>query len=199
VLLKKYGEEPHARRIARYIINARPVRTTTQLARIVETAAGGRKGRIHPATRTFQALRIAVNKEMERLENALAQALGVLGCGGRLVVISYHSLEDRIVKQFIQHESRDCICPPGTPVCICGHSARLRPVSRKIVIPSQEESRTKPRSRSARLRAAERINIFTDGSMPKYSPGLLFSTCSAVREKSYVFEKITVAFSASLN
>jgi len=156
-LLWTYGEEPRSNRIASYIVEERPVRTTLQLARIVEMAVGGRKGRIHPATKTFQALRIAVNHELQNLEETLRQTIGLLGFEGRLVVISYHSLEDRIVKQFMRRESQDCICPPGMPQCICGHSASLRIVNRKVIKPSQEEVRLNPRSRSAKLRVAERL------------------------------------------
>jgi len=156
-ILRDYGEEPLANRIARRIVSQRPIKTTTGLARLVETATGGRKGRIHPATRTFQALRIATNSELENLEKALRQAVNILGFGGRLVVISYHSLEDRIVKRFMQSEARDCVCPPGTPQCICGHIARLRLLSRKVITPTAEEVKANPRARSARLRAAERV------------------------------------------
>lgn len=153
----RFGEEPASRRIARAIVQARPVTTTTELASIVSRAAGGRHGRIHPATRTFQALRIAVNDELSALEEALAQSLEVLGDGGRLVVISFHSLEDRIVKQFIARESRDCICPPEAPACTCGHKARLKTVTKKAVSPGEDETAANPRSRSARLRAAEKL------------------------------------------
>jgi len=152
----RFGEEPAGRRIARAIVQARPVTTTTELAAIVSRAAGGRHGRIHPATRTFQALRIAVNDELAALEEALEQALEVLGDGGRLVVISFHSLEDRIVKQFFARESRDCICPPEAPSCTCGHKARLKTLTKKVVLPGPGETAANPRSRSARLRAAEK-------------------------------------------
>jgi len=151
-----YGEEVHSRRIAREIIKARPVETTRQLAQLIEKAIG-RRGKIHPATRTFQALRIAVNHELEYLESALKQAVELLGYEGRLVVISYHSLEDRIVKQFLQKESRGCICPPGTPACICGHTPSVRLINKKVISPSATEIERNPRSRSAKLRAAERI------------------------------------------
>jgi 16S rRNA (cytosine1402-N4)-methyltransferase len=155
-IIHTYGEEIHSRRIAREIVKGRPVRTTGQLSRIVEQAIG-RRGRIHPATRTFQALRIAVNHELENLESALKQAVELLGYEGRLAVISYHSLEDRIVKQFLQKESRGCICPPETPVCICGHTPSLTIINKKVITPSATETGHNPRSRSARLRAAERI------------------------------------------
>lgn len=156
-LLFKYGEEPFGRRIARSIVANRPIHTTLELAHIVAEAVRSRKGRTHPATRTFQALRIAVNRELERLSTALPQAVNLLRPGGRLAVISYHSLEDRVVKQFLLQESRGCICPPGIPACVCGHSPRLKILTRKVVRPSQEELASNPRSRSARLRAAEKI------------------------------------------
>ena len=157
-LIWRFGEERHSRRIARAIVNGRPLRTTTQLAKAVEQAVGRRPGsQIHPATKTFQALRIAVNQELASLAEALPRAHGLLGFGSRLVVISYHSLEDRIVKQFIARESRDCICPPSQPVCTCGHKATLKPVTRGVVTPSHEEIAANPRSRSAKLRAAERL------------------------------------------
>jgi 16S rRNA (cytosine1402-N4)-methyltransferase len=154
----RFGEEPASRRIAKAIVRARPITTTTELAGIVSRATGGRHGRrIHPATRTFQALRIAVNDELAALEEALEQALEVLGDGGRLVVISFHSLEDRIVKQFMAREARDCICPPEAPTCTCGHRARLKILTKKTVSAGPDEAAANPRSRSARLRAAERL------------------------------------------
>lgn len=157
-LIYQFGEERASRRIARRIVAARPLRTTADLAKAVEQAVGRRPGsQIHPATKTFQALRIAVNQELASLAEALPRAHGLLGFGSRLVVISYHSLEDRIVKQFIARESRDCICPPSQPVCTCGHKATLRPITRGALMPSQEEIATNPRSRSAKLRAAERL------------------------------------------
>jgi len=159
-LFWRYGEEPHARAIARAIVAARarrPIETTTQLAELVERVVGGRRQRIHPATRVFQALRIAVNRELEVLEPALEQAVELLRTGGRLVVIAFHSLEDRIVKQFLRREAAHCICPPGTPVCVCGHVPRLRVLTPRAVRPAAEEVARNPRSRSARLRAAERV------------------------------------------
>lgn len=155
-ILFKLGEEPKARAIAQAIVKDRPIRTTGQLARLVEQVAGHR-GKIHPATRTFQALRIAVNGELENIDTGLAQAISVLKPGGVLAVISYHSLEDRIVKQTFQREARGCICPPGLPACQCGHRATLRLVTKKVVRPSYEEVRANPRSRSARMRVAERV------------------------------------------
>ena len=158
-IIRTYGEEGYSHRIARHIVKERPVKTTLELARMIEQAVGGRKGRIHPATKTFQALRIAVNHELENLESALRQAVDLLGYGGRLVVISYHSLEDRIVKQFMQREARGCVCPPGIPACVCGHTARLRVLNKKIITPSLQEVQLNPRSRSARLRSAECITV----------------------------------------
>ena len=145
-LIKEYGEERYSRRIARQLVQQRPIATTLKLAEVIEQAVGGRRGRIHPATRTFLALRIAVNQELEHLKSALEQAIGILGFGGRLVVISYHSLEDRIVKQFMQRESS-------------GDKARLRLINKKVITPSLAEVQFNPRSRSAKLRAAERITI----------------------------------------
>ena len=160
-ILFSYGEEPQARRIVRAIMEARrqaPIDTTDRLAGLVERAIGGRRGRaIHPATRTFQALRIAVNRELESLEAGLAAAVELLAPEGRLVVISFHSLEDRIVKRFMRTEATDCICPPETPVCVCGHRARLRVLTSKPVRATEAERDANPRSRSARLRAAERL------------------------------------------
>jgi 16S rRNA (cytosine1402-N4)-methyltransferase len=162
-LFKRYGEEPHARRIARAIVAARqrePIETGTQLAEIVARAAPaplrGRR-RVHPATRVFQALRIAVNRELETLPKALEAAVNVLGEGGRLAVISYHSLEDRIVKRFIAAERRGCTCPPELPVCVCGRSPRLAFVGPQPRRPTPEEIERNPRSRSALLRAARRL------------------------------------------
>ncbi len=155
-IIWRYGEEPKARPIARAIVRARPIATADQLAEVIARAAG-RRGRIHPATRTFQALRIAVNRELESLEQALPQAVRLLAPGGRLAVISFHSLEDRIVKTFFRNESRDCICPPGMPQCTCGHRATLRIVSKKPITPGPREVMTNPRARSAKLRVAERL------------------------------------------
>jgi 16S rRNA (cytosine1402-N4)-methyltransferase len=118
---------------------------------------GGARGRTHPATRTFQALRIAVNSELDNLESGLAGAAAVLKPGGILAVISYHSLEDRLVKQFMARESRECICPPRLPVCICEHKPSLKTLTRRIVTPSPEEVRQNRRSRSARMRVAQRL------------------------------------------
>lgn len=170
-MLWEYGEERLSQRIARRIVEARPVTTTLQLARIVEEAVGGRHGRIHPATRTFQALRIAVNRELEVLADVMGKAVDVLGPGGRLVVISYHSLEDRIVKRFMQTEARDCICPPRIPECRCEHRASLRLVNKKVIVPSEAEVRDNPRSRSAKMRVAEKTGERATGApmTPRFS------------------------------
>jgi 16S rRNA (cytosine1402-N4)-methyltransferase len=157
-LLYQYGEERQARRIAEAIVAASPLHTTRELATVVERATG-RRGRIHPATRTFQALRIAVNDELAALEAVLPQAVEVLAPGGRLAVISFHSLEDRLVKRFLRRESRDCLCPPESPICTCDHRATLRVVTRKPVRPTADEIAANPRSRSARLRVAERLAV----------------------------------------
>jgi 16S rRNA (cytosine1402-N4)-methyltransferase len=161
-LIRTYGEEGHSSRIARYIVKERPIKSTLHLARIVKRVVGKRSGKIHPATKTFQAIRIAVNRELENLEVALDQAINLLGFEGRLVVISYHSLEDRIVKRFMQREAKDCICPSGIPVCVCQHRARLRLINRRVITPSPLEIQINPRSRSAKMRAAGRIIVEDD-------------------------------------
>ncbi|MCI0796760.1 MAG: 16S rRNA (cytosine(1402)-N(4))-methyltransferase RsmH [Chloroflexi bacterium] len=152
----RYGEERGSRRIARAIVRARPLHTTTQLAEVVARSVGRPRGRIHPATRTFQAIRMVVNGELENIEAGLGQAIQLLERGGRLAVVSYHSLEDRLVKTTLRRESRDCVCPPETPMCVCGHTASVRLVNRKVIRPKEEEVAANPRSRSARLRVAER-------------------------------------------
>ncbi len=154
-LIWRYGEERHSRRIAKAIVAARPVTTTKQLADLVERTVGRRES-IHPATRTFQALRIVVNDELESLSQAMLQARNLLRPHGRLAIIAFHSLEDRLVKRFYQLESRDCICPPEIPICVCEHRATLRVLTSKPVRPTAEEVAQNPRSRSARLRVAER-------------------------------------------
>ena len=158
-LIFRYGEEKLSRRIAHAIVQARPLHTTTELANLILKASGGRHERIHPATRTFQALRIAVNQELQSVEDFLPQAVQALAPGGRLAVISFHSLEDRIVKQFFRRESRDCICPPKQPVCTCGHKASLIEITRHPMEASPEEAQTNPRSRSAKLRIIEKLPL----------------------------------------
>ncbi len=162
-LFRRYGEEPAAWRIAKAIVAARrtaPVETAEELAALVERVVPDNprhRRRIHPATRVFQALRIAVNEELDALSEGLAAAVDLLRPGGRLVVLSYHSLEDRIVKRFLAAERRGCTCPPEAPVCVCGHAPRLRLVTRPSLTPTAAEIEGNPRARSARLRAAERL------------------------------------------
>jgi 16S rRNA (cytosine1402-N4)-methyltransferase len=161
-LFWRYGEEQQSRRIARLVVTHRPLRTTTELAELIERHArrSSRPGRHrpsrHPATKVFQALRIAVNDELGEIERGLGAAIGLLRPGGRLAVISFHSLEDRLVKQFLREASRDCVCPPEQPVCTCGARPALRLVARKAIQATDAEIAANPRSRSARLRVAEK-------------------------------------------
>lgn len=157
-LLWRYGEDTQARRLAKAIVRARPLTTTRQLAEVIARASPHR-GRIHPATRAFQALRIAVNSELQALEEVLPKAVAALAPGGRLAVISFHSLEDRIVKQFFRRESRDCICPPEQLICTCGHRATLTEITRHPLQTSENEAGQNPRARSARLRVAEKREL----------------------------------------
>jgi 16S rRNA (cytosine1402-N4)-methyltransferase len=160
-ILWRYGEERRSRAIARRIGAARqrqPITRTSDLARLVAAVVHGRPGGIHPATRTFQALRIAVNDELASLEAALPAAIDLLRPGGRLAVISFHSLEDRIVKQTFQREERGCVCPPELPECVCGREPRLRIVTRHPLTASEAEVAANPRSRSAKLRVAEKAH-----------------------------------------
>lgn len=166
----RYGEENRSRQIAWRIVRAREkgaITRTTQLAQLAAAGVTQKPGMIHPATRVFQALRIAVNAELQHLEKALPQLLEVLLLsqegsargkgGGRMVIISFHSLEDRLVKGFMRREASDCICPPGIPVCVCNHRARLRLLTPKPATPSNQEIAANPRARSAKLRAAETL------------------------------------------
>lgn len=159
-LIARYGEERFARRIARAIVSNRPIATTGRLAEVIAGAipqASRRGARTHPARRTFQALRIAVNDELGELERALPAALDALAPGGRVCVISYHSLEDRIVKRTFAAAVGACACPPGLPVCSCGARARLRVLTRRAVRPGVAEVAANPRASAARLRAAEAL------------------------------------------
>ena len=156
-LIWRYGEDRHARRIAQAIIQARPLHTTLQLAEVVARASRGGRNRIHPATRTFQALRISVNQELQSLEGVLPQAVKALAPGGRLAIISFHSLEDRLVKQYFQRESQDCLCPPEQPVCTCHHRASLRIITRHPLVANEAEVQENVRARSAKLRVAEKL------------------------------------------
>ncbi len=169
----KYGEERRSRQIARRIVREREQGAITRTAQLAKIAAAGvpfKQGTIHPATRVFQALRIAVNQELERLETVLPQILHLLARptnalqetveqhGGRMAIIAFHSLEDRIVKEFMRREATDCICPPRVPVCICGHKAQLRILTSKPLTPEIQETERNPRARSAKLRVAEAIS-----------------------------------------
>ena len=158
-ILREYGEERWARRIAQFIVARRPLRTTRDLAQAVEAAIpkAAWPRDINVSTRTFQGLRIAVNDELGEIEAGLRAALTTLKPGGRMATISFHSLEDRLVKSFFNVESTDCICPPQQPVCTCGHRATLRTITRRPVRPSEEQVASNPRARSARLRVAEKL------------------------------------------
>ena len=162
-IFKNFGEERYSKRIVRAIRKEqaeRPITTTGQLSRIVaKVVASPRHTRIHPATRTFQALRIAVNDELEQLKLALQDVIGLLNSTARLVVISFHSLEDRIVKTFFRDEQKGCSCPPKIPMCICGRTQTLKVLTRKPIVPSEEEVARNPRSISAKLRVAERVYV----------------------------------------
>ncbi|PLX28089.1 16S rRNA (cytosine(1402)-N(4))-methyltransferase [Candidatus Parcubacteria bacterium] len=162
-ILKEYGEERFARSITKSIIRVRREKKITKISELLEAVRGGvptsylHKSKIHFATKTFQAIRIASNHEIERLESALPQALNKLKEKGRLIVVSFHSLEDRVVKNFFKDESRDCICPPEIPVCRCNHKARLKVVNKKPLEAGKEELLKNPRARSAKLRVAEKL------------------------------------------
>jgi 16S rRNA (cytosine1402-N4)-methyltransferase len=161
-IIYEYGEERLSRRIARRIVERRergePVKTTAELAKLVEKATWrGKKEKIHPATKTFQALRIAVNGELEILEQFVRDSVKILKTGGRFAVISFHSLEDRIVKQTLQKLSGKCFCPPRMPVCVCGASREIEILTRKPVVAGDEETSDNPRARSAKLRVVRKI------------------------------------------
>ncbi len=159
-LFYHYGEERESRKLARAVVRARPLATTGELAATIERASPRRPGdKIHPATRVFQALRIAVNDELASVERALPIALDLLKPGGRLGVISFHSLEDRIVKDTFKLASTDCICPPHIPKCVCGHTASVRLITRKPITADDAEAAANPRSRSAKLRVVEKLTV----------------------------------------
>jgi 16S rRNA (cytosine1402-N4)-methyltransferase len=164
-VIRDYGEERFATRVARSIIRNRPVAKTGDLAEIVKAAipAATRRTGGHPARRTFQAIRIEVNRELDALERALPEAIDALEPGGRVAVISYHSLEDRIVKRTFAEAANGCTCPPDFPVCVCGAEAQIRILTRRPVRPPAEESERNPRASSARLRVAERLAV-TEGA-----------------------------------
>jgi 16S rRNA (cytosine1402-N4)-methyltransferase len=161
-IFREYGEEREAKRIAREIVikrKAQPFTRIQELAELVKTSvrSNPRFRRIHPATKAFQALRIAVNDELNALEQVLPAAIDLLDPEGRIAVISYHSLEDRIVKNHFRTEARDCLCPPLQPTCTCGHTASLKMITRHPITPSTKELNSNPRSRSAKLRVAEKL------------------------------------------
>ena len=159
-IFRDYGEEPQARRIAERIVaerKQRSIESTDELAGLVEGAKGGRRRDHHPATQVFQALRIAVNQELDQLEHFLADGFDVLRPGGRLVIISFHSLEDRLVKNAFRRWSRACLCPPRALVCQCGWSQKVRVLTKRPVLPGDAETAANPRARSAKLRAVERV------------------------------------------
>jgi 16S rRNA (cytosine1402-N4)-methyltransferase len=172
-LIREFGEEPQAGRIARAIVNERekkPIETTLELAKIVEYAYPPKwraTARNHPATRTFQALRMAVNHELEELQEFLDRIVDFLHPGGRVAVISFHSLEDRLVKTAFRREASGCLCPPRQPYCTCGHSPRVRILTKKPLVPTPEEAAANPRARSAKLRAAERLGDPMSELMPE--------------------------------
>ncbi len=155
-ILRDYGEEPRAKQIAAAILRKRPLETTTELASLVLSVYKGQRGKTHPATRTFQALRMAVNAEQEVLARGLEETIASLCPLGRLAVISFHSLEDRLVKQYFRRESQDCICPPEQVICTCGHKAVIKVITKRAITPSKEEVAQNPRARSAKLRIAEK-------------------------------------------
>jgi len=155
-LIYRYGEEHASRRIAQAIVKARPLQTTRQLTAVIESVLP-RRGRVHPATQTFQALRIAVNDELERVENVLPQAIAALRSGGRLAIISFHSLEDRIVKEYFRRESKDLVNPPYERIYEVEKKATLKEINRKVIIPGEAEIEANPRARSAKLRIAEKL------------------------------------------
>ena len=156
-LIYQYGEERESRKIARAIVKARPLHTTRELVAVIEAVSPRRGDRVHPATRTFQALRIAVNEELASIEEVLPQAVTGLRSGGRLAVISFHSLEDRIVKDFFREQSKDLVNPPYEQIYEEERKAMLKEVIRKPIMPSDEEIKNNPRARSAKLRIAEKL------------------------------------------
>ncbi len=156
-LLARYGDEPHSRRIARAIVANRPIQRSGQLAELIASTIGRSKGHLHPATKTFLALRLRVNEELTVLERALPRAIELLAGGGVLAVLAFHSAEDRIVKRLLNRAAQDCICPAELPECRCRHRATVRLVHRRALRPSIAERRVNPRARSARLRVAERL------------------------------------------
>ena len=163
LVIKEYGEERYPKRIVRAIRKAqtqKAITTTHQLSNIISSVMHlSRPTKIHPATRTFQALRIAVNNELDHIKKTLNDSIEILQASARIMVVSFHSLEDRIVKNFFKDEEKGCICPPKIPICACGHIARLKIITRKPVSPSAEEVQNNSRASSAKMRVAERIYV----------------------------------------
>ncbi len=151
------NDQAQAAKLARIIIQARPIKSVIQLAQVISAAEIHKKPGVNPATKIFQALRITVNDEMPQLMGGLEQAVSLLKKGGKLLVISFHSGEDRVVKRFFRQEAKDCLCPAGTPICRCGHRARLRILTRKPIVPTLSEIEANKRCRSAKMRVAEKI------------------------------------------
>ena len=156
-LIYEYGEDRDSRKIARAIVNKRPLQTTRELVAVIEAVSPRRGDRVHPATKTFQALRIAVNDELASIKTVLPQAVASLKSGGRLAVISFHSLEDRIVKEFFREQSKDLVNPPYEQLYAVERKAIIKEVTRKPIVPSEEETKDNPRARSAKLRIAEKM------------------------------------------
>ena len=161
-IIKEYGEERWAKRIARFIVEERkkkPFTTTMELVEVIKKAVpkGARRDGPHPAKRTFQAIRIEVNQELAILEQSIKDMVDVLDTGGRLCIITFHSLEDRIVKQTFRHLENPCVCPPDFPICICGKQPVAKIITRKPILPTNEEIGKNPRARSAKLRILEKI------------------------------------------
>jgi 16S rRNA (cytosine1402-N4)-methyltransferase len=156
-ILWKFGDEQRSRQIAKEIVRVRPIQTTEELVVAIKKAYRGKRGKKHPATQSFQAIRIAVNGELVNLRDGLEKGLKILALGGRFTIITFHSIEDRIVKDFFRKESTDCVCPPEQILCNCEHEASLKRITKKPIEPSQEEIGENPRARSAKLRVAEKI------------------------------------------
>jgi 16S rRNA (cytosine1402-N4)-methyltransferase len=158
-IIWKYGEDRLSRKIARRICENRPINSTKELAELIEKISPRKKNSPHPATRTFQAIRIAVNEELKTIETSIPEAIHLLRPGGHLAIISFHSLEDRLVKTIFRQESTDCICPPKQPICTCDHKASIQLINKKPIEPSEKEKENNPRARSAKLRIAKKLTM----------------------------------------
>lgn len=158
-IIWKYGEDRLSRKIARRIYENRPINSTKELAELIEKISPRKANSPHPATRTFQAIRIAVNEELKTIETSIPEAIHLLRPGGHLAIISFHSLEDRLVKTIFRQESTDCICPPKQPICTCGHKASIQLINKKPIEPSEKEKENNPRARSAKLRIAKKLTM----------------------------------------